>query len=247
MMKPYVWKDPGEEFNKNLEQATVFFNNVDKNNPELADIGRLGRTLIDALDLKEDEKNGAYWERNLLALYFATYANNAYREYLDLIKLTNNKTYETARKTPPCGWYRHPSDNEACLDAFGFSGGTDDKYWESPSFSFYGWSRVVSLFEGRLTFHVPDDFDLGDLPEVKPNWDGHSTEEKWWRVMSASGCDVAPLDINGWSVRRLKKNAGFIAFHPIHDGHYWEQFENFGEVKAFCTKERFDDWAENLK
>jgi hypothetical protein len=51
-----------------------------------------------------------------------------------------------------------------------------------------GWTRVISLHNGRITFHVPDDFDLGDLPEIKPNWDGHTTEEKWKYVMERCGC-----------------------------------------------------------
>lgn len=46
-----------------------------------------------------------------------------------------------------------------------------------------GWARVISINNGTITFHVPDGFDLGDLPKIKPNWDGHTTEEKWNRVM----------------------------------------------------------------
>jgi hypothetical protein len=43
-----------------------------------------------------------------------------------------------------------------------------------------GWSRVVSIYNGGITFHVPDDFDIGeDIPLIHPNWNGHSTEEKW--------------------------------------------------------------------
>jgi len=59
-----------------------------------------------------------------------------------------------------------------------------------------GWRRVLSLEGGSITFHIPDDFDVGNLPQIEPNWDGHSTEEKWRRV--ALGRDIqlepAPCD-----------------------------------------------------
>ncbi len=42
-----------------------------------------------------------------------------------------------------------------------------------------GWRRVLTLKGGKVTFHIPDDFDVGTLLELKPNWDGHTTEEKW--------------------------------------------------------------------
>ncbi|MNM65797.1 hypothetical protein D3C81_772590 [compost metagenome] len=58
---------------------------------------------------------------------------------------------------------------------------------EGPD-AYEGWSRVISLYDGRMTFHVPDAFDLGHLPRVAPNWDSHSTEEKWKRSMSMCGC-----------------------------------------------------------
>lgn len=52
-----------------------------------------------------------------------------------------------------------------------------------------GWSRVLSLDNGRMTFHIPDDFLVGNLPEINPadGWDGHSTQEKWRRVLVARG------------------------------------------------------------
>jgi hypothetical protein len=62
---------------------------------------------------------------------------------------------------PVCGWYTHGA-------------------WE-------GWSRVISLFGGAMTFHIPDDFEVGNLPEIEPNWDGHSTELKWNRAMFMLG------------------------------------------------------------
>lgn len=50
-----------------------------------------------------------------------------------------------------------------------------------------GWRRVLSLEGGKMTFHVPDDFEVGNLPETLPNWDGHTTEEKWRRVQERFG------------------------------------------------------------
>jgi hypothetical protein len=56
-----------------------------------------------------------------------------------------------------------------------------------------GWRRVLSLQNGRITFHIPDDFDVGDLVKIEPNWDGHTTEEKWRRVAEARGIKtIAP-------------------------------------------------------
>ncbi len=72
-----------------------------------------------------DTKDLAYWERNMLALYFAD------------------------------GWYEDKENN------------------------YPGWKRVLSLKKGSVTFHIPDDFDTGNLPCIEPNWDGHTTEQKW--------------------------------------------------------------------
>jgi hypothetical protein len=94
----------------------------------------------------EESKNGAYWERNMLALLLATFSN-----YIVL----NGELRKHS------GWYKHPE--------------------------FEGWSRVISLYDGTMTFHVPDDFDLGDLQEIEPNWDGHSTVEKWEKIMKMCG------------------------------------------------------------
>jgi hypothetical protein len=229
-MKPYVWKPLDDETKQRIEKAEVFFENVDKNNPELADIGRLGRALIDGLDFKQYEKDGAYWERNMLALYFAMYSNKAWKEfneYLHEVGSDNAKDPENV----PCGWY-YDTDNN----------------WE-------GWLRVISLLDGRITFHIPDDFDVGNLPQIEPRWDGHSTEEKWWRMTTACGCKAEPLKINGWIVRRgaadthevLGSTKNFIVFHPIHDGQHWKGFNTFAEVRAFATKEQFDKWHEELK
>jgi len=50
-----------------------------------------------------------------------------------------------------------------------------------------GWRRVLSLDGGKMCFHIPDDFDVGNLPEIEPNWDGHTTEQKWKRVLEMRG------------------------------------------------------------
>jgi hypothetical protein len=42
--------------------------------------------------------------------------------------------------------------------------------------------RVISINYGQLTFHIPKDFDVGNLPEIADDWDGHSKEEKWLRI-----------------------------------------------------------------
>jgi hypothetical protein len=50
-----------------------------------------------------------------------------------------------------------------------------------------GWKRVISLERGKYCFHIPDDFNIGDLPQIEKNWDGHTTEEKWRRVCFKCG------------------------------------------------------------
>jgi len=50
-----------------------------------------------------------------------------------------------------------------------------------------GFRRVISMSDGKLTWHVPDDFSLGDLPEIQPNWDGHTTEMKYQRIREWCG------------------------------------------------------------
>jgi len=52
---------------------------------------------------------------------------------------------------------------------------------------YLGWRRVLSLEGGKITFHIPDDFDVGNLPQIEPNWDGHTTEEKWRHVLEERG------------------------------------------------------------
>jgi len=81
----------------------------------------------------EDSKNGAYWERNMLALLYAD------------------------------GWY-YDTDNN----------------WD-------GWKRVLSLKGGKVCFHIPDDFEVGDLSQINPAWDGHTTQQKWNGVARCFG------------------------------------------------------------
>ena len=38
-----------------------------------------------------------------------------------------------------------------------------------------------------MCFHIPDDFDLGNLPQIDDDWDGHTTKEKWERMKKACG------------------------------------------------------------
>jgi len=50
-----------------------------------------------------------------------------------------------------------------------------------------GYSRVLSLDGGKMTFHIPDWFSVGNLKQIEPNWDGHTTEEKWARIDKMMG------------------------------------------------------------
>ena len=99
----------------------------------------------------EESKNGAYWERNMLAL---------------LLARTINGHCDSLGLGPVCGWYYDMDNN-----------------W-------HGWLRVISIESGGITFHVPDDFDLGDLPEITPNWNGYSTRGKWLKIMKRCRCDI---------------------------------------------------------
>lgn len=45
-----------------------------------------------------------------------------------------------------------------------------------------GWKRVLALDMGQCNFHVPDDFDVGNLQQIEPRYDGHSTERKWQKI-----------------------------------------------------------------
>lgn len=109
----------------------------------------------------EEEAEGAYWERNMLALQYAKRVN-------ELMKLSFNAMHLAVPVESRCGWYYDDENN-----------------WD-------GWHRVISLDGGEICFHIPDDFDIGNLPEIIPNWDGHTTKEKWDRVAAVNGCD--PLE-----------------------------------------------------
>ena len=65
----------------------------------------------------------------------------------------------------------------------------DGWYFDSEN-NWDGWKRVLSLKEGKVTFHIPDDFDVGNLRQILPNWDGHTTEAKWKRVMAFRGIEA---------------------------------------------------------
>lgn len=107
----------------------------------------------------EESKEGAYWERNMLALWIAKMMQVTYDNAKD-------DGLGSKYKTIHCGWYNDTDNN-----------------WD-------GWHRVISLMDGAFGFHIPDDFDIGSLKEIKPNWDGHSTELKWTRMMEYCGCNM---------------------------------------------------------
>ncbi|MNI52079.1 hypothetical protein D3C73_1068360 [compost metagenome] len=113
----------------------------------------------------EEAKDLAYWERNVLALKTATYANMAYEAQLESYKRRYGH-YGANTTELPCGWY-YDTDNN----------------WE-------GWKRVISLWYGKVTYHVPDDFDMGSLQQIEPNWNGHTTEEKHRRMLKYCGVEV---------------------------------------------------------
>ena len=58
----------------------------------------------------------------------------------------------------------------------------NDNNWE-------GWTRVLSLDGGKCCFHIPDEFEVGNLPKIEPNWDGHTTTEKWKRILEMRGIE----------------------------------------------------------
>jgi len=63
----------------------------------------------------------------------------------------------------------------------------DDDETTMVTARYSGWQRVLSLDKGKITFHIPNDFDTGDLREIAPNWDGHTTESKWARILASRG------------------------------------------------------------
>lgn len=105
-----------------------------------------------------ESKDGAYWERNMLALQLAVMMNDVFDPLVNAVCADGHHV---------CGWYFDTDNN-----------------WD-------GWHRVISINEGRMTFHIPDDFDIGRLPQIEPNWDGHTTEKKWIDCMENCGCATA--------------------------------------------------------
>lgn len=134
-MKPYVWNGE-KEITNNLDEHRGY-------SPDWLGDDEY-QDLVKEIEYLRECKDGAYWERNILAVLLAKALND------------NGVGIN--------GWYVHGE-------------------W-------VGWTRVVSLLDGSVTFHVPDDFDLGDLPQIDCNYDGHSTEEKWEFVMSMLGMKV---------------------------------------------------------
>lgn len=84
-------------------------------------------------------------------------------------------------------WNKEMSDKETAdlaywernVLALHFAGG----WYKDTESNFAGWLRVLSLDGGKVTFHIPDEFDVGELKEIQPNWDGHTTEQKWRRIL----------------------------------------------------------------
>lgn len=62
-----------------------------------------------------------------------------------------------------------------------------DGWYEDLENNYPGWRRVLSLEGGKITFHIPDDFEVGNLKQILPNWDGHTTEEKWKKILTERG------------------------------------------------------------
>lgn len=67
-----------------------------------------------------------------------------------------------------------------------------DGFYKDFENNYDGWLRVLSLEGGKITFHIPDGFDVGNLPEVEVTWDGHTTEEKWQRILAERGVNNCP-------------------------------------------------------
>lgn len=56
---------------------------------------------------------------------------------------------------------------------------------------------------------------------------------------------------NGWLIKNnnydgFPSEKPYLAFHPLYDGKYWEGFDTIDELKIFCTKEKLDQWSEEL-
>lgn len=72
-----------------------------------------------------------------------------------------------------------------------------DGWYNDDDSAFKGWRRVLTLDSGKICFHIPDEFDVGNLPEVERNWDGHTTEEKWRRILVARAIEPRADDEEG--------------------------------------------------
>ncbi len=102
----------------------------------------------------EEQKNTAYYERNMLVLLLAIQQQK--NDEADA--LINKQDYVNHRS----GWYY------------------DTEMWD-------GFTRVISLYNGTLGYHIPDDFDIGNLKEIEPSWDGHTTSMKYDRLAEMCG------------------------------------------------------------
>lgn len=54
-------------------------------------------------------------------------------------------------------------------------------------------TKVISVGYGNITFHTPNDFDMGDLTMIEPDWDGHSTAEKWENIDTMCGIESSKI------------------------------------------------------
>lgn len=107
-----------------------------------------------------------------------------------------NPTYTSAEEADLAYWERNVLALHFADTAAGDGWYNDDVPVEGPQSRglwkprFDGWRRVISLQNGSITFHVPDDFEVGNLPEIERNWDGHTTEQKWARLLKYRGIAV---------------------------------------------------------
>jgi hypothetical protein len=121
---------------------------------------------------EEEQRNGAYWERNMLVLLLAEYLNKNLRNGLIINGIS--------------GWY-YDTDNN----------------WD-------GWKRVISIDNGKYCFHIPDKFDIGNLQEIKPNWDGHSTKDKYIEMFDILKIDTRQVSLyKSFKKNMLEHNCGY--------------------------------------
>lgn len=58
-------------------------------------------------------------------------------------------------------------------------------------------------------------------------------------------------NLNGWLITTnnydgFPSKKPWLAFHPIHDGHHWQDFDTYNELSSFCTREKLDEWDKEL-